>query len=257
MSASVHPNVNETVIEADVEAEIDVTALLRGLAEGTLTGRAMTIEQRRACVGQLLAEGFTTAEMVSMLQSSERTITRDRAEIGREQAVEPDRRLGDRLLGQYQAHVENVIARLTRLSRDAEAPEYSRLWADEAITRIYHKFLETARKMDYFTGGDGRLRAQEAREQAEYEKQQKATLGRRPFTPAERAHFEGRAMYRMLLEKVLNDKRVRAGEPPLEDTLQMEDVMDILDRNGDLSEEIAAAEAAGEVVAVGSGSRQE
>lgn len=155
----------EAKAETEAESEaIDVTALLQGLSSGEVRGRGLTHLERRACVRQLVADGFTSDQMVTLLGVSERTITRDRKEVNQELAVQPDRRLGDELLGEYQSLVRSSIGRLTRLSRDSEEPAYARMWAEEAILRSYYRFMEMARKLNYLQSGEERLQAAAAAE---------------------------------------------------------------------------------------------
>ena len=72
-------------------------------------------------------------------------------------ALRPELGLGDELLGEFEQVTYASVARLTRLARDPGNPPYARLYAEDAASRIYQRFVETARKLSYVEDGAGRL----------------------------------------------------------------------------------------------------
>ena len=105
------------------------------------------------------AEGYTGAEMASLLRMAERTVQRDRAELRSRDALNPDRKLGDELLGELQRLTLASVQRLTRLARDQDprTPPYARLWAEDAISKVYTRFLDATRRLSYLEDGHSRL----------------------------------------------------------------------------------------------------
>ena len=43
------------------------------------------------------------------------------------------------------------------MARKLASTAFTRLWAEEAISRIYQRFFDTAQRLHYFPTGDGRL----------------------------------------------------------------------------------------------------
>ncbi len=138
----------------------DVAAVLEQLHAGEVAGAALPLELRRRCVEHLTDEAFTTGEIAQVMRISERTVRRDRAALRRAGGVAPDARLGDELLGEFERIVTGAVGRLTRLSRESTSPPYVRLWAEQAMVRIYQRYIETAHRLNYIEDGQRRLREQ-------------------------------------------------------------------------------------------------
>lgn len=152
------------------ESRVSIEQLVSDLHAGHLDPATLSVAERRRCVGYLTDQAFTTAEITQLLGMNERTIRRDRTVIRREAGVSPDNALGDELLGEFERIVTGSVSRLTRLARDPANPAYARMWAEEAMVRIYHRYIETARRMHYFDDGARRLRTQRQSDPAELER---------------------------------------------------------------------------------------
>lgn len=157
----------------------EVTALVRGLHDGRVLPGDLSLEMRQRCVDHLTLEGFASGEIAELMKISERTVRRDRAAIRRDHAVEPDLRLGDELLGEFQRIILASIQRLVRLARDPETPAYARLWAEESIVRMYQRLIDTAQRMNYISNGGRRLshhRVNDPEEQKRFKEQMKGMM---------------------------------------------------------------------------------
>ena len=134
-----------------------ITEMIERIHAGRLNVSDLAVNVRQQCVGHLVLEGFTTTEIAQLLRMSERTVTRDRAAVRRDDALAPDSRLGDQLLGEFERISQSSVQRLTRLAQDTQNPAYARLWAEEAIVRIYQRLIDTVHRLHYFEDGKGRL----------------------------------------------------------------------------------------------------
>jgi len=146
--------------------------LLRNLSVGAIDPETLPIETRRRCVEHLTHQAFTNDEIAELMRVTERTIQRDRAALRKETRLEPDRRLGDELLGEYERIVSACVARLTRLARDPSVHPYARLWADEAMSKTYARFIDAAYRLNYFESGRERLNHQRATDPEQLEREQ-------------------------------------------------------------------------------------
>lgn len=158
----------------------DVESAIHQVHAGKRMATELPLDLRHQCVAHLTMQGFTTTDIAAALHMNERTVRRDRAAIREDEAILPDMHLGDELLGEYQRYLHAGIQRLTRRANDKGEPAFVRLWAEEAITRMYQRFLDTARKMNYTRDGETRVRQQIAIDPAEQQrilKKYEADLG--------------------------------------------------------------------------------
>lgn len=139
------------------QPEPSVADLVRDLHEGRIAVDDLPTERRRECVSHLTLEGFSSAQIAGLLKVSDRQVRRDRAAVRKDEAVTPDLKLGDELLGEFQRIALASIQRLTRLCGDAAQPVYARLWAEEAIVRIHQRLIQTAQRIHYLCDGQRRL----------------------------------------------------------------------------------------------------
>lgn len=149
--------------------------MVDGVRIGTVKADDLSSDQRQACVEYLTEEGHTNREIAQLIEVHERTIRRDRRALRKSLAVKPDPGLGDEWVGELERLTSEAVQRLTKLARDPATPPSVRLSAEEAATRTYQRFVETARRMGYAETGSKRLREeqinsktrmQEIREQA-------------------------------------------------------------------------------------------
>jgi hypothetical protein len=136
----------------------DPAALIEQLHDGSIEPGQLTGRQRRQCVEHLTEAGFTNEQVARFMRVCVRTVRRDRARLRRLHAVHPGVELGDQLLGEFGRQTDAALQRLTRLATDPNTPAYARLWAEESISRISHRYFEAARRAGYIEGGDRRIR---------------------------------------------------------------------------------------------------
>lgn len=153
--------------------------LVAEIHAGTVAATAVPAELRRRCVEHLTHEGFSTSEIAALLETSERTVRRDRATARMEGALKPTLTLSDELLGEFHRWTLSTMQRLTRLSRDEDKPAYARLWAEEAMIRNYQRFIHTAHKLEYLRTGRERLAHLDATDPEAHKRHKETTAARR------------------------------------------------------------------------------
>jgi len=154
--------------------DVPTPHLVRELHAQRVSAADLPIADRQRCVAHLSHDGFSTAEIAELMRVSERTVRRDRSAARKADAVAPHLTLGDELLGEYHAFTLASITRLVRLTHQPDAPVYAKLWAEEAINRMYNRLMTTARAMGYIEPGNERLAHQRATDpQARKRHQQK------------------------------------------------------------------------------------
>lgn len=133
----------------DALENIPTADLIHRLCDGEVQVEQLTPALRQRCVEHLTLGGYSNSDIAALLKISERTVTRDRTAIRRDGALSTTPELGNELLGEYQRLTLASIQRLTRLASDSATPPYARLWAEDAVTRVYQRFMETARRLGY------------------------------------------------------------------------------------------------------------
>lgn len=144
----------------DARATEAADDLVQRLREGQVSPEGLSNEQRVEWVDLLTTQGYSSSEIAALLRIGERTVRRDRAAIRREGALTPHLALGDEMLGEYQRFTLGAMRRLAKLCRDPSAKPEVRLKSEEVCSRVYQRFIETARRMEYIEGGGRRLRYQ-------------------------------------------------------------------------------------------------
>lgn len=143
---------------ATCDADVIVGDIIRQLHTGELNANELPTDVRRACVRHMTDEGYTAFDIAAALQVTDRTVHRDRAALRQANAVAPTLELGDELLGEMQRVTYNAIQKLTRLASNHDTPAFARLWASEAMSRVFERFIKMAQSMEYIQTGRGRLR---------------------------------------------------------------------------------------------------
>jgi len=157
----------------EAEPALQMSDLVRKIHDGVIAADSLSAQVRQSCVEHLSLEGFSTEDIADLLHISSRTVRRDRLAIRQHNALTPTLELGDELLGEYQAHTLASIRRLIRQCNDPNHPPYARLWAEEAIGRLYHQFIKLVHNIKFIKDGSARIN--------ELEKERKSKLPKSPM----------------------------------------------------------------------------
>lgn len=145
------------VSDGDPLEHVPAAELLRRVRDGQLPGSQMSAPARRRVVELLDQRGETTGEIAHVLGVTERTLRRDREAIRSELALPPHGDLNDQLMGEYYRETIGSLQRLRRLACSEDTSAAVRVWAEDAIGRIYHRFLDAARRLRHLPLSQPRL----------------------------------------------------------------------------------------------------
>lgn len=143
--SSAHPTPSEASIdhEPNVAEPRGVLKLLGQIKAERLAPASISVEERRQCVMHLSAEGLSVPEIAGLLQTSDRTIARDRQAIRKAQALEPDTKLIGLVAGRLVNEADTCVARIRRVTRDKDAPHAARIDGErvvfEIVDRLTHR----------------------------------------------------------------------------------------------------------------------
>lgn len=123
-------------------AERPILDVISDIRSGVITGKSLSVPDRRQCVQFLRCEGMSIAEIARLLGFSDRNISRDWAAIQEENAIEPDPRLRGRIAGQLMLDVDAARTELRRAARQSDARPSDRIEAAKALIDIECKKIE-------------------------------------------------------------------------------------------------------------------
>lgn len=126
-----------------------VLALIRDLQAGRLAPQSLSVDSRRACVEHLTADGFSVAEIAQVLQSSDRTIARDRAALRFAHSVEASPELTRQMVGHLMREAEITVNRLRRFARGTETDVAQKIEAEKASWIVTRDMLQMLQRLGY------------------------------------------------------------------------------------------------------------
>jgi hypothetical protein len=142
------PNDKPTVLET-----------IQKLRDQSITGKALTVQARRACVEYLITEGSSIPEIAKVLDVSEKTITRDRKAIQEAYALEPDPKLVPQIVGRLLHEAELCMSRVRRAAREKEATPDTRVAAARACFQTWVEFIQNLQRLGYAPTATQRIEA--------------------------------------------------------------------------------------------------
>ncbi len=117
---------------------------------GTLAASGnLGVEDRRACVEYLTAEGYSAQEIAALLRVSDRTVLRDRREVRAANAVARDPAMVEEMVGRLLTEGETVVSRLRRVSRDKRTPSAVKVQAEQASWQVLRDVVRTLQSLGY------------------------------------------------------------------------------------------------------------
>ncbi len=122
----------------------NVLARLKQIQAGQLDPTTLDKDQRYAVVVVLTQDGYSTAQMASILQVSERTIERDRRAWREDIALAADPKLVDQMVGRLHNAAEVSEQRIRSSIRDKNTPAGVRVDAEH---RCYQIWSDLAQRM--------------------------------------------------------------------------------------------------------------
>lgn len=136
-----------------------VLATIKQIQSGVLAPNTLGVEARRRCVEHLTAEGVSVPEMANLLSVSERTISRDRAEIHKANALKQDPELAGQVAGRLMIEAERCVGRIRRVTREANAPHAVRVDGERQVYSILSQMTERLQSLGYLPEAARRVEA--------------------------------------------------------------------------------------------------
>ena len=140
-------------------AERCVLDLIKDIKAKKLAPSSLNVEDRRACVEHLTAEGLSVPEIAKVLDRSDRTIARDRKVIQQRNALAHDPAFAGEIAGWLIRELENSIGRIRRAARSADASPAVRIDAERAWAEVSCKIVERLQSMGYLPTAASRIEA--------------------------------------------------------------------------------------------------
>ena len=134
--------------------------LIRGIQQRSISPRSLSPEDRRHCIEHLTADGYSALEIAEILQVSERTVARDRAEIRQANAVSREPKLTGEMVGQLVQQAEQCIGRIRRITRDRQVNPQTRVDGERACWLITRELIERLQSLGYLPTSPTEIRGE-------------------------------------------------------------------------------------------------
>ena len=136
-----------------------VLSIIRGLQNGTVSPKSLSIHDRRACVEHLTGEGYSIVEIAEILKASERTVARDRRAIHEANAIQRDPRLVEEIVGRLAREAELSISRMRRVAREKTTPASVKVDAEHRCFQIFSDLVQSLQRLGYLPTAAHEIRA--------------------------------------------------------------------------------------------------
>ncbi len=136
-----------------------VLSVIRGLQDGTVSAKSLSITSRRACVEHLTGEGYSVVEIAEILKVSERTVARDRQAIHVANAVQRDPALVGLVVGRLMHETDLSISRMRRVAREKKTAASVKVEAEHRCYQVYSDFVQSLQRLGYLPTAAHEIRA--------------------------------------------------------------------------------------------------
>lgn len=123
--------------------------MLQDLKEGTLDPASLAPDQRRPLVAVLMGEGQSTAEIAHLLQTSDRTIERDKKALRQDSALSQDPELAAIMAGKLYDEAQLCIQRIRKFQRDSHCPPAAKIEGERACFQITRELIQGLQSMGF------------------------------------------------------------------------------------------------------------
>jgi len=139
--------------------ELRCLDILKAIKAETLDPASLLPDERRPLVAILMAEGQSTAEIAHLLQTSDRTIERDKKTIRENNAISQDPELANIMAGRLVDDAQICIQRIRKFQRDRNCPPASKIEGEKACFQITNDMVERLQSMGYLPTASKKLEA--------------------------------------------------------------------------------------------------
>lgn len=138
----------------------NVLARLKQIQAGQLDPSTLDKDQRRGVVVVLVEDGYSTAQIASILQVSERTIERDRRAWREDIALAADPKLVGQMVGRLYSEAELSVQRIRRSTRDKETPASVRVDGEHRCYQIWSDVVQRMQSLGHLPTAAQRLQSE-------------------------------------------------------------------------------------------------
>jgi transposase len=156
------PQTNENTLTADNTAsgtEERTLSLLQKIQSGALDPKLVRPTERRILVGFLMSDGYSAAEIAQILKVSDRSIERDKKAIREENAIAPNPKLVEQMVGRLMFEADLSIQRIRKATRDKDAPASVKIDAEHRCYQIVHDMVLSLQRLGFLPIATARLQA--------------------------------------------------------------------------------------------------
>jgi hypothetical protein len=136
-----------------------VIDLVRSLRDGAMGPKSLTREEAVNCTEYCLGEGMRPIEIAKLLDCSDRSVRRYRAEITERNALDRDPKLAGMIVGRLLAKVDHADGALRRLIRDERTPPADKVDACRALVEGEVKLAQTLQGLGHLPSAAQRIDA--------------------------------------------------------------------------------------------------
>ena len=135
--------------ESKKKEDPPIVEILIKIKEGALDPSLLTRESRLACVEALVADGYGSSHIASVLKKSDRTIRRDLAEVRANNSVFASPEFSAMIAGELLLMARNQYARLKQIARSKEIPVEEKARVEYMSWLIFKELTDKLYKIGY------------------------------------------------------------------------------------------------------------
>ena len=124
-------------------------SVIQDLKDGRVRPEILSKELRQQCVEVFIGEGYSIPQMAQILGKSDRTISRDFAEIRQRNAIAPDIERAKRLVGELVTYAGIHRSHLMRLARIQSASVSERCQAEYLAFKVTTELISKLQTLGY------------------------------------------------------------------------------------------------------------
>ncbi len=147
-------------MSASKDGQGNVLARLKQIQAGQLDPTTLDKDQRYAVVVVLAQDGYSTAQIASILQVSERTIERDRRAWREDIALAADPKLVGQMVGRLYSEAELSVQRIRSSTRDKDTPAGVRVDGEHRCYQIWSDLLQRMQSVGHLPTAAQRLQSE-------------------------------------------------------------------------------------------------
>jgi len=131
------------------QEEESILSIIQDIKDGTLNPKTVSKDIRQRCVEFLISEGYTEAQIAQIMMRSEKTISRDVADIQARNAITPDINLAKQIVGNMYQKAMVHHRYLMRLARSTETGPGDRAQSEFLAWRVLKEVIEKMQTLGY------------------------------------------------------------------------------------------------------------